>query len=343
MTDLIVFNRGLASRQNKTFKYYIIYNYSSKQVINNLLFVFCFACYNMRSIINLIQLSSMFRKLLTFFLVILIIALTVNLVRKDGDFSASQSALSIQTQQGQTTARPPAATADSPNIMTNVPSNPTIPITTTVTSSNTNGSQPNDLLNAGGGSCVSCQAYDSTGHFYGASYDGGACQRGLSCNGFTSSQPAMNRVAQDPLIEAMISSNTTIRYGSRGDLVKGLQTFLVNQGYLPAGSKIDGIYGKGTLAAVKSFQTKNSLSADGVVGIGTKSVMGSISANVPIIGNTSGPVELQYSCSSGNCGSVGLHCCAGNGVAGYNVSNLDNCYNGGSAGTVTVAGLCSVN
>ena len=45
------------------------------------------------------------------------------------------------------------------------------------------------------------------------------------------------------------------RYGSRGDEVKQIQTKLKNWGYY-SGS-VDGIYGSGTLSAVKKFQKKN--------------------------------------------------------------------------------------
>ena len=328
----------VASRQNKTFKYYIIYNYSSKQVINNLLFVFFFACYNMRSIINLIQLSSMFRKLLTVFLIILIIALTVNLFRKDSDFSNSQSALSIQTQQNQTATKSSGVVEIvSPNYTngsssTNSISNPTIPITQPITSidqNNTNNNRQNagmckscsgydennkhywgasynggvcvagescagSALTSSGdntnnnrqnaGMCKSCSGYDENNkHYWGASYNGGVCVAGESCAGsaLTSSgdNTNANKAAIDPLIGVMITSSTTIRYGSRGDLVKGLQLFLISKGYLTTNSKVDGVYGRGTLGAVKSFQKDNNLSTDGVVGKKTKLIIESIVYN----------------------------------------------------------------
>lgn len=54
------------------------------------------------------------------------------------------------------------------------------------------------------------------------------------------------------------------RYGSRGDTVYKIQANLKKWGYY-IGS-IDGIYGYNTYVAVKKFQTKNGLSADGVAG-----------------------------------------------------------------------------
>lgn len=55
-----------------------------------------------------------------------------------------------------------------------------------------------------------------------------------------------------------------LKKGSRGDEVRILQTELKNLGYYSG--KIDGIYGKGTVNAVKAFQRKNGLKADGIAG-----------------------------------------------------------------------------
>lgn len=52
-----------------------------------------------------------------------------------------------------------------------------------------------------------------------------------------------------------------LKYGSRGDDVKALQTLL--------GIKSDGIFGIGTLNAVKAFQVKQGLIVDGIVGANT--------------------------------------------------------------------------
>ncbi len=55
--------------------------------------------------------------------------------------------------------------------------------------------------------------------------------------------------------------------GSTGDAVKALQTLLVNYGY---GSFVpDAVFGDKTLKAVKAFQEKNGIGADGIVGIKT--------------------------------------------------------------------------
>ncbi len=64
----------------------------------------------------------------------------------------------------------------------------------------------------------------------------------------------------------------TSRYGSRGTEVKQIQTNLKKWGYYTG--NIDGIYGSSTLAAVKKFQTKNGLTADGVAGKATLAALG---------------------------------------------------------------------
>jgi hypothetical protein len=57
-----------------------------------------------------------------------------------------------------------------------------------------------------------------------------------------------------------------LKIGSRGQQVKDLQEFL--------GADADGIFGKGTEAAVKEWQTANGLVADGLVGPATWDAMG---------------------------------------------------------------------
>ena len=60
--------------------------------------------------------------------------------------------------------------------------------------------------------------------------------------------------------------------GSTGEAVKQIQTALKNKGYYTG--KVDGIFGKLTTAAVKSFQRDNGLTADGVVGSATIRALG---------------------------------------------------------------------
>ena len=62
------------------------------------------------------------------------------------------------------------------------------------------------------------------------------------------------------------------KYGSRGDEVKQIQQKLKSWGYY--NGAVDGIYGSKTLEAVKYFQRKNGLQADGVAGDKTLAALG---------------------------------------------------------------------
>lgn len=62
------------------------------------------------------------------------------------------------------------------------------------------------------------------------------------------------------------------KYGSRGDEVRQIQTKLKRWGYY--NGNVDGIYGSGTLSAVKYFQRKNGLVVDGIAGKKTLEAMG---------------------------------------------------------------------
>ena len=59
-------------------------------------------------------------------------------------------------------------------------------------------------------------------------------------------------------------STALSKYGSRGEEVRTIQTKLKRWGYYSDG--IDGIYGTKTMNAVKYFQRKNGLTADGIAG-----------------------------------------------------------------------------
>lgn len=62
------------------------------------------------------------------------------------------------------------------------------------------------------------------------------------------------------------------RYGSRGTEVSQIQSKLKRWGYY--NGSVDGIYGSQTLSAVKYFQRKNGLTADGIAGANTLAAMG---------------------------------------------------------------------
>ena len=63
-----------------------------------------------------------------------------------------------------------------------------------------------------------------------------------------------------------------LKQGSRGTEVKTMQRKLKNWGYYTG--SVDGVFGKQTTAAVKYFQRKNGLVADGIVGSKTLKALG---------------------------------------------------------------------
>lgn len=68
------------------------------------------------------------------------------------------------------------------------------------------------------------------------------------------------------------SKAVPIKKGAKGEIVKKIQKNLKDWGYYTG--TIDGIYGEKTYQAVKNFQTKNGLEADGIVGPNTASSLG---------------------------------------------------------------------
>ena len=79
-----------------------------------------------------------------------------------------------------------------------------------------------------------------------------------------------------------------VKNGSRGDVVKQIQKVL--------GQTADGIFGKGTEAAVKAWQTKNGLAADGLVGPNTLAKMGiKVEAKAAATPNNAPSADAKYS------------------------------------------------
>ena len=66
---------------------------------------------------------------------------------------------------------------------------------------------------------------------------------------------------------AFASTFPTLSYGSHGNYVRQLQDDLNADGYHPGAA--DGVFGRGTLSAVKAFQKVHHLATDGVVGAQT--------------------------------------------------------------------------
>ncbi len=73
-------------------------------------------------------------------------------------------------------------------------------------------------------------------------------------------------------LSAPETAQTLSKVGSQGEEVRQIQTKLTELGYFT--SKIDGIYGEKTKAAVTRFQRDNGLTADGIAGTKTLSALG---------------------------------------------------------------------
>ena len=83
----------------------------------------------------------------------------------------------------------------------------------------------------------------------------------------------------------MATSYSQLGYGSSGSDVEKLQNYLNQVGNY--GLDVDGVYGSKTQAAVKDYQTKNSLAVDGIAGDETwGSLSGAISKSADNTGNT---------------------------------------------------------
>lgn len=74
------------------------------------------------------------------------------------------------------------------------------------------------------------------------------------------------------LLPAAAAAGGTLRYGDSGEDVKTLQNKLKQWGYYSGAT--DGVFGPKTLTAVKLFQKKNGLAADGIVGKNTLAALG---------------------------------------------------------------------
>ena len=83
---------------------------------------------------------------------------------------------------------------------------------------------------------------------------------------------------------------TLSKYGSRGEEVKKIQKKLKSWGYY-SGS-VDGIFGKETEEAVRWFQRKNGLTADGIAGSKTLAAMG-ISSGTSSSASSGGTADLN--------------------------------------------------
>ena len=77
-----------------------------------------------------------------------------------------------------------------------------------------------------------------------------------------------------------------LKQGATGGEVKEVQRRLKQWGYY--NGAVDGIYGKGTVEAVKKFQQKNGIKADGIAGIETYKALGMNDSVKALEGNNKG-------------------------------------------------------
>ena len=92
-------------------------------------------------------------------------------------------------------------------------------------------------------------------------------------------------------LSAPYVQTAVLRQGATGGEVKELQRRLKNWGYYSGA--VDGIYGKGTVEAVKKFQKKNGLTADGVAGNATCRALG-VNDSVKALQNQGGSSSSNY-------------------------------------------------
>lgn len=89
-----------------------------------------------------------------------------------------------------------------------------------------------------------------------------------------------------------VADGAVLKQGSRGNLVKTMQTKLIRWGYLTGSA--DGVFGAKTKAAVIKFQKNNGLSADGIVGTRTAQAMGiSLSSSTSSTGGGTSSTDLN--------------------------------------------------
>lgn len=105
---------------------------------------------------------------------------------------------------------------------------------------------------------------------------------GLTADGIAGSQTQAKLANTTETIVPKVtpSTSTTLKVGSRGDVVRALQVNLNELGY-HCGTP-DGIYGLGTKNAVISFQKASGLTADGIAGNQTQTKLANTTATAPL-------------------------------------------------------------
>ena len=88
-----------------------------------------------------------------------------------------------------------------------------------------------------------------------------------------------------------VPQSVVYKIGSTGDMVRQIQTRLINRGLLTGAS--DGVYGNKTAIAVRAFQRENNLKSDGIVGADTLVLLGlSGDSSPPPSGDYNSDIEL---------------------------------------------------
>lgn len=127
-------------------------------------------------------------------------------------------------------------------------------------------------------------------------------KKGLACvvacmaivGSFAAVGSAVELRADTVITQSDVFAAAVLRQGAKGGEVKEVQRRLKMWGYY--NGSVDGIFGAGTKAAVISFQKKNGLTADGVVGKATYKALGMNSSYEALSGGSS---------SQNSTGSVG--------------------------------------
>ncbi len=105
--------------------------------------------------------------------------------------------------------------------------------------------------------------------------------------GATGCTMAKNKMQENASHTESVLTAAVLKQGSKGAEVKEVQRRLKLWGYY--NGSIDGVFGKGTKAAVIAFQKKNGLTADGVVGKSTYKALGmNDSYNLLVNGESNG-------------------------------------------------------
>ncbi|MBR6954633.1 MAG: peptidoglycan-binding protein [Clostridia bacterium] len=122
------------------------------------------------------------------------------------------------------------------------------------------------------------------------------------------------------LVGALALSPGTLRQGSRGPEVTRLQEALQQLGYYRMA--VDGVYGKGTIAAVKAFQARSGLKADGLAGARTQEALYATAPETPDPGPSADPAPVDPASPAEPAESAHVYPPLGMGARGSGVSAL---------------------